>query len=74
MNWISIKDKLPPYGIDVVFISVQSPDDYTQPEVGRWTGEYTAGNTCVMDYGEKNDWYSCTHWIPIPPPPDGETW
>jgi hypothetical protein len=69
MNWINISEKLPPIGVDVLFVSLQEPDDCTLPAIGCWTGERTMGNTIVMDYGEANDWYSCTHWIPIPPLP-----
>lgn len=65
MQWINIKDKRPLVGQFVTFVSVQEGWS-TYPAVGKWTGEITLGESLVMDYGENDDFYSCTHWIPIP--------
>jgi hypothetical protein len=71
--WIDIADKTPEIGVLVLFICDCGLDGWTDAETGRWTGQKTAGNAIVMDYGDDPDWYPCTHWLPIPPSPNSRT-
>jgi hypothetical protein len=70
-DWITIYENLPPLGVDVVFACfLEDQKVWYGPYIGKWIGTYTAGHTLVMDYGEDDDWYSCSHWFPIPPFPN----
>ena len=65
-KWISIEDQMPEQGKRVMFVCVLDSDTIHEPEIGEWTGERTRGDAIVMDYGEEDDWYPCTHWMELP--------
>lgn len=66
-GWRSITNELPPMYKDVLFVN-NVYGEWSEPDVGRWTGERTIQkNALVMDYGADDDWSPCTHWMPIPP-------
>lgn len=69
-GWRSISDELPPVGQSVLFVSIVN-GAFSDLTVGEWTGEETEGNAIVMDYGDPDDWLPCTHWMPLPPIPEG---
>lgn len=71
-QWIYYKDQLPEIGKPVLFCC-QIEDYFTDVEVGWYTGHKTAGNAIVMEYDDSDDWYPCTHWMPLPNPPEIET-
>jgi len=67
-RWISIADRLPKVGEQVVFICNVN-GDWSDPEIGRYTGMKTAGDAIVMDCGDPDEWYPCTHFRELPTPP-----
>ena len=71
MEWISVEDRLPEQGESVLF-TCRVDSDFTDIELGEWTGKYSDGGALVMDYGDETDWYPCTHWMPLPAPPATE--
>lgn len=73
MNWINIKDKLPPIGQNVI---VYVPNGAWGPRVKAlarfiryegakeyyWDNHYGGNNTHVQE--------AVTHWMPLPEPPE----
>ena len=57
MEWISVKDRLPEIGVDVLTCEVTQ--HYTAYEVMDWDGDYWHN-----EYG-----HDPTHWQPLPEPP-----
>ncbi len=70
MDWKHVNEQLPAKGERVLFISFNDENGFHDIEVGEWTGEQTMGEAIVMDYGEEDDWYPCTHWMPLPALPE----
>ena len=62
-EWISVKDRLPESGKDVVLIALRWGEvDIGWCENGRWGSEF------VNEYDDGE----VTHWMPLPQPPKGE--
>ena len=64
-NWINVLDQAPEVGQQVAFTAYVE-GCYSDIEIGKWTGGKTMGDAIVMDYGEADDWYPCTHWLALP--------
>ena len=75
LAWISVTDRLPPVDEKVLytcFIDGISPSDYfTEVNAGYWDGKARnlPGNL-AMKYDDSNDWEPCSHWMPLPAPPN----
>jgi len=64
-KWISIIERLPQEGERVLFYL---DDPLTEVNLGWWEGQWTDGKAIVMEYGDINDdWFPCSHWMPLPP-------
>jgi hypothetical protein len=68
MRWIPISEQLPEMGKDVLFCCL-ADDEFSRVEVGQYHGGKTHGDAIVMDI-ELHDWAPCSHWMPIPDPPE----
>ncbi len=83
MNWISVKDRLPPYGLMVLihydsYIGFGSREDDTD----RWLWGRSYGSIVDIAHIDDSNWhdvevdddYQVTHWAFIisPPKEDGE--
>lgn len=62
-GWISVKDRLPEKGVEVLVWSwhTKLTRVWTLDEGGVWEDEY----------GYLQDFEDVTHWMPIPPTPEG---
>ena len=67
-EWIVADQNPPEIGDRVIFICSIN-DDWTEPQIGYWTGKKTQGDSFVMDCGDEDDWLPCTHYRPLPPAP-----
>lgn len=73
MEWISVKDKLPPIGQEVIVYSPKSNSGdgrvtalcrkirYEEATNFYWDNDYGGSNVYVQD--------AITHWMPLPEPP-----
>lgn len=61
MSWISVKDKLPPFGQQVI---VCRPDNLGKPKVEQGCRDL---NGWWRVYGTRTK--RITHWMPLPEPP-----
>lgn len=72
LRWISVIDDLPPLNERVLFCCY--PDDHTgcgHIYIGVYEGSKTKGKAVVMETSEDRwDWLPCTHWMPLPEPPE----
>ena len=63
MQWISVKDKLPPKNVEVLVYSTVNgvrQDHYIQ----------TLPNGTLEFYGDRDEYeWNVTHWMPLPKPP-----
>ena len=65
-NWISVKDRLPPYGERVLVVN----EAY---EAERGYTKYNCGVTVRDPHLDFTFWgHKVTHWMPLPEPPKGE--
>ncbi|MEG1234837.1 MAG: DUF551 domain-containing protein [Acinetobacter sp.] len=76
MSWISVEDGLPPIGTAVFTIGIFNDKPATNHVVaqldndGKWLVGYTLnGDRYVLVVFETFP----THWMPLPPPPKGES-
>lgn len=60
MEWISIKDFVPPESTDVLVCSVEGV------EIAWWSPSH---QECFTPEG-KSTWAPVTHWMPLPEPPN----
>lgn len=71
-QWISIADKLPLLYHNVLFCCYT--DERTGCSfinIGSYEGRKTEGIAVVMEIpGDECDWLPCTHWMPLPEPPE----
>ena len=73
--WIPVSERLPPVGEKVLYTCLlvgDGPEDYfTDVNAGCWDGEArNLPGKPAMKYDDSNDWHPCSHWMPLPPPPD----
>ncbi len=63
-DWISIKDKTPVTGQEILFCSVN--EDFVPTKFGLYLGDQFKEKRF---YSHDNKSYDATHWIPLPDPP-----
>ncbi|MHC1600408.1 MAG: DUF551 domain-containing protein [Candidatus Methanospirareceae archaeon] len=75
-KWISIKDRLPEYNVPVLTWNKDYPVEihamllFQHDDGWQWAAqEFTWGLTDPECYAVDDD-YTCTHWTPIPDPPE----
>ena len=71
-DWISVKDRLPEKGIDVLVCEMKFEHKYPNIGIGELDQEgnwwYSIGEEIQKeDYDQ--DYRSITHWMPLPEPP-----
>lgn len=64
-NWISVEDKLPEKGVDVLYVSKCDG----RIHLGRWRNKTDRGAIYFMN---GNRMETATHWMPLPEPPEEE--
>jgi len=67
-KWISVKDKLPEIGDEVLTFNEENCiwlDFYVDLDMGDNTSK-------PMFWSEKDDLGAITHWMPLPDPPENE--
>ncbi len=77
-RWISVEDRLPEYGVAVLVIPKDYPNDITaailvfHDEGWVWEEYARYGFLNDPDNYELDDEYNYTHWMPLPPTPREE--
>jgi len=67
-KWISVRDQLPPIDRRVLFCC-DIDGDFTEVDLGQFSGNWTESKTAVaMELGG-DDWAPCSHWMELPDPP-----
>lgn len=70
-EWISVKDRLPKIGVEVLIFDADSSNDFHDVWSLARDEEYDD-----IGWNDKNgDWYyldDVTHWMPLPEPPQKE--
>lgn len=72
-TWTHYKDELPPLHTKVLLCCLYEDDGFHGPyiseiETGYYEGQKTQGDAIVME--TPDDWYPCTHWMPLPDVPE----
>lgn len=71
MAWISIKDRLPDLHKEVLFCCCnEDSSGFSDVSIGVFEGYKTLGEAIVMETGDPGYWLPCTHWMPVPEPPE----
>ena len=73
MEWISVKDRLPEFNVDVLVYAVGKDDDKVITITSYTNAKYGLGITgwiTPWQYFFYN--YSITHWMPLPEPPKAD--
>jgi hypothetical protein len=76
IHWISIDEQIPEQGEEVLYCCLIDDGSgqayFTDVRLGFYDGHKTKGDAIVMDSyeSEDGDWYPCTHWMPLPQPPE----
>lgn len=73
-RWIPVTERLPPVDEKVLYTCLMAgdcPEDYfTDVNAGYWDGKSkNIPGDPAMKYDDSNDWEPCTHWMPLPAPP-----
>jgi len=63
VKWISVKERLPEYGDDVLIVC--SCSDYEEVFVG-YRAHTDAGGEHFRRLGSNKDMYGVTHWVSLP--------
>lgn len=66
MEWISVKDKLPPMNMFVLCINPKRSKRYF---IGSYIGAKYASGYAAFKHAEKDMAVGATHWMPLPDPP-----
>ena len=71
-QWIHIDQQLPELYQVVLFTCFYDDDNHPywqEINIGQYLGGKTLGGAIAIEtYGD--DWYPCTHWMPLPQPPE----
>lgn len=68
-NWIHISDKLPTINEFVLFCCDIDEYGFGNVELGWYEGHKTESDAIVMETSS-DEWYPCTHWMPLPETPE----
>ena len=71
-EWISVKDRLPEIGVEVLICDVSCSNGYRDI----WSLERDEVYDDIGWNDKNGDWYyldDVTHWMPLPKPPKEET-
>ena len=76
LRWIPVAERLPPVNQRVLYTCFIDDGDaswWIEVNIGRWDGKaINLAGTPAMKYDDSDDWEPCTHWMPLPAPPDGD--
>lgn len=69
MEWISVKDKLPPKGEEMVLAVVHGYREGTVPMSAVGMARHTSEDGWILEEFPKLNNIRVTHWMPLPEPP-----
>ena len=72
-QWIPVTEQMPPINKKVLYTCFIDDGDnwWTDINIGKWDGKLlNFANNPAMKYDHSDDWEPCSHWMPLPAPPD----
>ena len=69
MEWISVKDKLPPHGDELVLIVVNGKGKNLTFRNAVEIANYTSKDGWILETFPELENMQVTHWMPLPEPP-----
>jgi hypothetical protein len=71
-QWVPVGERLPPNDAEVLF-TCEIDGSFIGVYMGTSAGRMNdIGSAVVMNQENDGDWMPCTHWMPLPPGPEGD--
>jgi hypothetical protein len=71
-RWVPVEERLPPTDAEVLF-TCEIEGSFIGVYMGTSAGRMNdIGSAVIMDLDGDGDWVPCTHWMPLPPGPEGD--